>query len=59
MPCSDMPRSWLLGTESAALESLATAPVPTPTPPVLPDSRPLPVIIGPVFPAPPPLHAAR
>src|SRR2546421_6329302 len=37
-----------------SVESLATAPVPPPTPPVLPGSRPLPVIIGPVLSLAPP-----
>src|SRR6267143_2120619 len=47
-----MPGSWSLGVP--AIDSLATAPVPSRTPPGLPDSRPLPVIIGPVLPPPPP-----
>src|ERR671934_2886530 len=56
MPRSAMPVSCgLEGPVCAAPdESLLTAPVPSRTPPVLPGSRPVPVIIGPVFPAVPP-----
>src|SRR5215813_619239 len=40
--------------EALPVASFVTAPVPSRTPPALPGCRPLPVIIGPVFPVSPP-----